>query len=44
MTGYQQSDTFSWRLEGWTALTDRQLTGSTVDLAIGLPAGTGEDA
>ena len=42
-SGSQQSETFSWRLEGWSTLIHRQLNGSTVDLAVGSPVGTGED-
>jgi hypothetical protein len=42
-TGSQQTDTFSWRLEGWSNLVQRQLSGSTLDLAVGSPVGTGED-
>jgi hypothetical protein len=42
-TGSQETGTFDWRLEGWSALIHRQLNGSTVDLAVGSPVGTGED-
>jgi hypothetical protein len=42
-SGSQQTATFSWRLEGWSTLIRRQLSGSTVDLAVGSPVGTGED-
>ena len=42
-TGSQETGTFDWRLEGWSALIHRQLNGSTVDLAVGSPGGTGED-
>jgi hypothetical protein len=42
-SGSQQTGTFSWRLEGWSTLIHRQLNGSTVDLAVGSPVGTGED-
>jgi hypothetical protein len=46
--GYQQtsisqgsSSTFSWRLQGWSILVNRQITGPPVDLLIGSPSGTG---
>ncbi len=45
-TGYERATgeetTFSWRLEGWSALLERQLSGTLVDLVIGSPSGTGE--
>lgn len=45
-TGYQRATgeetTFTWRLEGWSALVERQLSGTVVDLVIGSPSGTGE--
>ena len=44
-TGYQRATgeetTFSWRLEGWTELIDRQFSGTVLDLLIGSPSGTG---
>lgn len=42
-TSSSQDSTFSWRLEGWSALIDRQTTGPRSDLAVGSPSGTGED-
>jgi O-antigen ligase len=45
--GYQQtsteqgSSTFSFRLQGWSILINRQITGPPVDLVIGSPSGTG---
>jgi hypothetical protein len=44
--GYQQTSatqnsSFSWRLQGWSALIDRQRAGPTVDLFVGSPSGTG---
>jgi hypothetical protein len=46
--GYQQtsisqgsSSTFSWRLQGWSILINRQITGPPVDLLVGSPSGTG---
>lgn len=43
--GFQETSgsesTFSWRLEGWKILIDRQLTGPQTDLVVGSPSGTG---
>jgi len=44
--GYQQTSatqnsTFSWRIQGWSDLINRQITGSGTDLAVGSPSGTG---
>lgn len=36
-----QGGTFNWRLEGWQILVERQITGSTPNLMVGNPAGTG---
>jgi O-Antigen ligase len=45
--GFQQtsgkSSTFSWRLEGWSILINRQMAGPRADLIAGSPSGTGED-
>jgi hypothetical protein len=47
--GYQrtsatQSSTFSWRLQGWSALINRQRAGPLADLAVGSPSGTGNES
>ena len=46
--GYQetttQNSTFSWRLQGWSALINRQRAGPVVDLVVGSPSGTGNES
>lgn len=43
--GYQQTSvsqpsTFSWRIQGWSIILNRQIAGPTSDLLIGSPSGT----
>ncbi|MHB8296902.1 MAG: hypothetical protein ACYDH5_20295 [Acidimicrobiales bacterium] len=45
--GYQQTSlthdsTLSWRIQGWSILIDRQLSGPVTDLLAGSPSGTGD--
>jgi hypothetical protein len=46
--GYQetttQNSTFSWRLQGWSALINRQRAGPVADLVVGSPSGTGNQS
>jgi hypothetical protein len=49
--GYQQTSTaqnsnstFSWRLQGWSKLINRQRAGPVADLVIGSPSGTGNES
>jgi hypothetical protein len=39
-----QSSTFSWRLQGWSALINRQRAGPVADLVVGSPSGTGNQS
>src|ERR1019366_5187743 len=41
-TSTTQNSTFSWRLQGWSALINRQIAGPGADLAVGSPSGTGD--
>jgi O-antigen ligase len=47
--GYQQTSaiqnsTFSWRLQGWSAMINRQRAGPVADLVVGSPSGTGNES
>ena len=46
--GYQetatQNSTFSWRLQGWSAMINRQIAGPVADLVVGSPSGTGNES
>jgi hypothetical protein len=46
--GYQetttQNSTFSWRLQGWSAMINRQMAGPVADLVVGSPSGTGNES
>ncbi|MGA3354463.1 MAG: hypothetical protein ABSD85_14965 [Acidimicrobiales bacterium] len=49
--GYQQTSaaqssnsTFSWRLQGWSAMINRQRAGPVADLVLGSPSGTGNES
>jgi hypothetical protein len=46
--GYQetttQNSTFSWRLQGWSAMINRQIAGPVADLVAGSPSGTGNES
>jgi O-antigen ligase len=47
--GYQQTSptqnsTFSWRLQGWSAMINRQIAGPVADLVVGSPSGTGNES
>jgi hypothetical protein len=42
-TNLEENSTISWRLEGWRVLVDRQWNGDTVDILLGLPAGTSQE-
>jgi hypothetical protein len=47
--GYQQTSatqnsTFSWRLQGWSAMINRERAGPVVDLVVGSPSGTGNES
>jgi hypothetical protein len=42
-TSTTQNSTFSWRLQGWSVLINRQMAGPVADLAVGSPSGTGSE-
>lgn len=47
--GYQQTSatqnsTFSWRLQGWSALINQQRSGPVANLIVGSPSGTGSES
>ena len=42
-TSTTQNSTFSWRLQGWSILINRQIAGPVADLAVGSPSGTGNE-
>ncbi len=46
--GYQettiQNNTFSWRLQGWSAMISRQRAGPVADLVVGSSSGTGNQS
>ena len=43
-TSITQNSTFSWRLQGWSALINRQRAGPVADLLVGSPSGTGNES
>jgi hypothetical protein len=42
-TAQNSNSTFSWRLQGWSAMINRQRAGPVADLVVGSPSGTGNE-